>query len=813
MDSGNFFKTLASHPVFAPAEDPSSSTMTLLSLSQSQAGGEGGATRPKRVMCVREADIILAAGAQLRMVPVQGDLASKKSYNALDAPDLGFAVYQLLPSPNGKLLAVAGLHQVVVVVLPRPGYWKSESQRVAVKSLTLGERHHKRKGSPRVVKLDWHSWGEHGATLLVGTADGVVREYDASQNPDEPQQTISFMPPQTRKTFLADASTRELVSFTLGGGNADWGPLTLYGLMKNGDVYAIAPYMPARAAVPPSYLWSLQYYVQEKLEAAHRRPGFAALYEQQLKYVTALTSQLPPQKVLANAKPAVVAAPPPARFHVARQGPFLLQPEPHELAGSVSDDAVDIMYVGLQLKNVEKDSEAPAEQLGVILISWQDGKIDICLDLDKVEARWEHGQVPSDELPLFTVFETIDLGLIPALNKAGMNSFEDVLSANFPLFHIDPLYNDTIYVYHSFGVHCLLLRRWVNMLLGALHGEDKGEDAARVESSVEKARGTDAFCILDSFSPSEKSSVPIIGVALPNNVYLPYSLLTVTSSMQCSSFELALRVDSSQPPLRESVRGSAESPSTSSAPPGKQPYVSSLQPWSVPAVFVRPGGLPSAPRIALPNLGPAGSKELQVNPETLRLLASTVEKFRGELAQIGSGVHDVRARVELQRIEQARQVAKTLELSDAILRLRSAGAKRVRDRLEGVVARQQELLGRLDRTVQAYMDAACPNLSEHETRWFEELKRMHKQVSGADDGRTLLGRADSLENRLEQLRPGLQLLAKKKQQKAPAPMGSSQALRVGRRLGDESRQIEELTSKLKDLCVRVGIPQPPAASA
>jgi hypothetical protein len=41
------------------------------------------------------------------------------------------------------------------------------------------------------------------------------------------------------------------------------------------------------------------------------------------------------------------------------------------------------------------------------------------------------------------------------------------------------------------------------------------------------------------------------------------------------------------------------------------------------------------------------------------------------------------------------------------------------------------LLSRLDRTLQGLMRKASPELSENESRWFEELKRMKNEVLGA----------------------------------------------------------------------------------
>jgi len=82
--------------------------------------------------------------------------------------------------------------------------------------------------------------------LLINTR--IFREYDVSVDTDEPQQILSFLPDRSRRSFLAeDASERQVASFTFGKGQADWGPLTVYAVMKSGDVYSICPYMPKNA--------------------------------------------------------------------------------------------------------------------------------------------------------------------------------------------------------------------------------------------------------------------------------------------------------------------------------------------------------------------------------------------------------------------------------------------------------------------------------------------------------------------------------------------------------------------------------------
>lgn len=67
-------------------------------------------------------------------------------------------------------------------------------------------------------------------------------------DPEEPQQVLSFVQERKKKSFIAeDVSEREVASFAFGKGRADWGPLSVYAIMKSGDIYAICPYMPKHA--------------------------------------------------------------------------------------------------------------------------------------------------------------------------------------------------------------------------------------------------------------------------------------------------------------------------------------------------------------------------------------------------------------------------------------------------------------------------------------------------------------------------------------------------------------------------------------
>ena len=101
-----------------------------------------------------------------------------------------------------------------------------------------------------MTKVAWHPWGSNASSLLVLSLDGTLREYDPLQDAEEPQQIVSVLPPSKggARGFGADEpGEREAVSFCLGRGEGDWGALSVYALMGNGDVYGLCPFLPKNA--------------------------------------------------------------------------------------------------------------------------------------------------------------------------------------------------------------------------------------------------------------------------------------------------------------------------------------------------------------------------------------------------------------------------------------------------------------------------------------------------------------------------------------------------------------------------------------
>jgi nucleoporin NUP82 len=71
-----------------------------------------------------------------------------------------------------------------------------------------------------------------------------------------------------------------------------------------------------------------------------------------------------------------------------------LQPAPRAIDGSDGGDATDITYLsfGNEDEDVE-DAGRETDHLGVLMVSYRDGKVDVFLDVEKVEGRWENKYV------------------------------------------------------------------------------------------------------------------------------------------------------------------------------------------------------------------------------------------------------------------------------------------------------------------------------------------------------------------------------------------------------------------------------------
>ncbi|KLO19835.1 hypothetical protein SCHPADRAFT_864426 [Schizopora paradoxa] len=785
----------------------------------------------RQVMCMKDADLLLASGSEVRMASL-GDAkmsgGSSRSYKILHTPNIDFDIQQICLNPNRKLLAVAGVYQVAIIALPSGGFSKLVNARIDCKSLRIGKDYHSSDSSP-IAKVDWHPWGETGSTLLVMTTDGKLREYDVSLDPDEPCKVVDFVPPRKSGSFAADDDLeREVSSFTFGKGKADWGPLTIYASMKSGDVYAMCPYLPERASVPASYIHSLECYVAAKQEFLNENgididEAFSSLYDLQRKYVNGLLKQFPPgMSNPLSSSAQFISLHPPKSFtsKPAKQGPFLLQPSPSELPNSPGAEATDIAYVTLGNAFSEDDDTSEqsltSERLGVLVIAYQDGRVDVCLDLEKIEAKWE-SKTSSKDLPMLAVYEVIDLGIISSLSRSSPNVQKQTLlplvQGNHPVLHPDPIHDDTLYIYHAFGVHVLNFNPVLQHFALALK-EDNDES---LSAAVQKSGNTSVQAILSTFSVEKRSSIPIIAVSVPSDVYLTYSIFILTSTQRLITFPLNLRTESLDLVPSTSVSSTViessllpplpESASQKSIPA----TILQEKPFEIPAILNRKMGLPSIAHLALPK-SHGMKEELRVTPETLRYLASVVEKITSEIHDVQLAFRSLTFRHDLQRQEYARQQQTCRDMVGRIEKLNGSGKAGLEAKMGAVKESQAQLLSRMDRVLQALINRASPELNEHETKWFEELQRMKAQVLGVGryDEMALKTRVQMLKKEFDRISPTLQALQKKeterkKRRKEPEGAGFPYTDAYERLSMSERQKLESAMKNLVKLAGKLEI--------
>jgi nucleoporin NUP82 len=240
-----------------------------------------------------------------------------------------------------------------------------------------------------------------------------------------------------------------------------------------------------------------------------------------------------------------------------------------------------------------------------------------------------------------------------------------------------------------------------------------------------------------------RASNPVISVMVPNDVYLNYSIYILTSSMRVISFSLNMR---SGIPLKDEHKVSVPADRLIKPAEGPPAYTSLLgtEPWEVPSGLFSTG-LPTTPRLVTPE-----SKDFRITPDTLRFFSSKVDEFVTRIHGVESAFRQANARSELQHEELSRQVTKVDEIRVLLAKLRGERQDTIDARTRAIQAGQQALLARLDRVLAELMKRANPTLSDHETKWFDELGRMREQVLGA-------GKYDetSLKARIQAVRPCL----------------------------------------------------------
>ncbi|CAJ0746056.1 22207_t:CDS:10 [Entrophospora sp. SA101] len=179
-------------------------------------------------------------------------------------------------------------------------------------------------------------------------------KFNLSASEKKPEQKFCFSE-NPEKTFSFGAEIPKAVSFCFGQGNKGWSNFTVYVLFDNGDVYAMCPIVPKNCRI---FIEQLSCIIFKKYQEAEKHlPSNSNLhmydylynqYHLQYRWICDVSQQI---------------------------RPFSMRPNPLELSHHPFD-ASDIIYLNTQ-------------PTSVIVIASSNGRLDIFLEVDKIEAFWK----------------------------------------------------------------------------------------------------------------------------------------------------------------------------------------------------------------------------------------------------------------------------------------------------------------------------------------------------------------------------------------------------------------------------------------
>ncbi|KAJ3413851.1 hypothetical protein HDV05_007372 [Chytridiales sp. JEL 0842] len=797
---------LNAHPTLLSAEDPSTPPQ-----------------HPTQLLVSRENELILGLPHQLdstllRLLNLStfkktcSDLLSSSSNEdtletlARRAAAGGAEVQELLPAipfrgsamrlnSNGKLLAVSGEEEVVVVVLPMQAKYMG-GRGVNAKWYKIGEGYYFKGSGNRVVKVDWHPLSESGAHLMVLSSDGMLRMYDTSKNPEEPEKTLSFTGfddeadlfslPSTnpgnggspskskirkknsKGVFGIDLDANEVVSFSVGNNDEGWSRFTVYGLMKNGDVYAFTPFVPSKCLVDVQHLHSLK--DANESEWKHSDPldePKERMYYWRNRWLEEMIHASTPS-IFAEGLCVVSHLPKSvSKLKVERQGPVLVK-------GCLEDgflEAVDFVVVETGV-------------VGVFVLGYKNGVVQVCVEVQPPVGVWRLGEMPELEAPVVCTVEYIHLQPLTDIQSIKTNDATGGATNGISIIK-DPKYNDTIYIQHKSGLHSICFEPWLSQL-DELFAKQEGVDLKNALAGLKASR---LEWLVNVVGDSKNAKSGMLGTAVVTDLSVGYNYFVMTwNPSQIYGNTLSIR-----PPTRPNLKSKESSTTVSSTTASFDRILS--EPFEIPEALQRNSS--RQPFIISKTANQSNTYPDMVDADTLRMLSSKVAEIRKEIADVKAAGLVVSHRHQDQILELEKQVETVnmlkQKLSGEIL-VRQARLEELSKRLR----RQQDNLSRrMEIALQIVVDCAQPELTEEEMEWSDELQSVRVRLR-SKYGPELVKLSKRIQE-LSSMQSKLVITPSSSTSTTLARLGSSQMRRINQVLVNEYKVISDSWSRYNEL--------------
>ena len=436
-------------------------------------------------------------------------------------------IRQLIPSPDGSLLAILTTHTAHIAILPDSKHLILPGREpIRTKTYTLGPTTHILSQSQIVSGL-WHPLGLGGHCFVTVTVDAILRLWELSLDNrwsfDSPTLAIDLRklayatsaeddttPAGVRRNrgFSLDGLDMEVASCCFGGsaGQSEmgWASMTLWIAMKEGDIYALCPLLPSRWQCPDSILSSLTSAVVAKasflqedraLDEENRR-----LYLEQYQFVSDIDKQDP---ILVTGE--FDYSPEARRYErpsnpgslPSLQGPFEILPSAAEEDLELSDIYVVPAKSDSDESGFDDDDPECSRansihfSISAICIATKGGRVLVLLDLAGVEARWLSSTRPQVK-HIADSPEPRELLLLEALETMMQGQQQ---SNEWPSFSPDPHSSSSFFLSNSQGIHLLSLSPSLQSLNDEFGNSDGSCSKFRLDVLIKEPRSL-RKCIL-----------------------------------------------------------------------------------------------------------------------------------------------------------------------------------------------------------------------------------------------------------------------------------------------------------------------------
>jgi nucleoporin NUP82 len=541
----------------------------------------------------------------------------------------------------------------------------------------------------------------------------------------------------SNRGFTPDSVELEPAAACFGGrgeeGESPWRSMTLWIAMTEGDVYALCPILPKRFQTFPGFLKTLSLTLSAKsleMDAAN-----ASSIKAQAEWLQELEDQ----------EPFVPAGPTDIASHVYSrpqhpgpapklQGPFEFLPELDD-----DPDLADILVVGLEATDIEDDEELPSTAASVVCLLTKDGDVQVCLELEGIEAQWlptgttphstpRKPRIPFEERQTLLPFEIINLS-------------KSESSGACPTFTPDVYSPYSFFVADGCGIHFVSMASWIREL--QLCFTDQVEDGAafRIGTIADTAKSLVEHPITFSKElPGVGASCVVIAHDEEDSELGYMVIASIGGEPWAARFDVAESDFIDRLP--------SASPSRENSPPKPLLLTNSREPYRVDPAFKRRSEIPNFLN-SMPQHFARGLKgQVRLSEENLKLLTHDIHPLiASETRELNKAAAELFRQCERLQEDLREQLERVREIKEKVDTLtgqydddaemdayeNTCGAERLQLRTDTAISRQKKIVERCEALKKKLAKAAARELSDKEKQWIAEVHNLDHKLDEEEE--------------------------------------------------------------------------------